>query len=374
MNDKTYQKLIEWLNQAWFGLPDSKHLMDTIKAVYTAEEAELLIGFPYKGAYLEEIADLKRRSEKELLPKLDAMAQKGLVWKNFKNGRPRFSINDAFFVFMRSFFWPEKKSKAAQDSAHHINQYFHDGFMDQFSHAEYKGLRTIPIHKTIADSRAVIPYEDVIKLVEERSYYSVSDCPCRSKKHLDSKVNTCNAPLEVCLHFDTLGRYIVENKMGREITKKQTLEVLRKAADSGLVHAVSNWKKDPDTICNCCSCCCLFFEAYHQLNHHKSVDPSHYTVSVSPQTCKACGMCVEKCPMDVLTLDPHPMSENKKKMAPVAEKEKCLGCGVCVHACPTGSLDLIPSETSSEPPENPGDWVKFFFKDKKTGAKYKKST
>ncbi|MDA3916438.1 MAG: hypothetical protein PF690_05640 [Deltaproteobacteria bacterium] len=98
MNDKTYQKLVEWLNQAWFGLPDSEHLMDAIKAVYTTEEAELLIGFPYKGAYLEEIADLKNLSEKELLPKLDAMAQKGLVWKNFKNGRPRFSINDAFFV------------------------------------------------------------------------------------------------------------------------------------------------------------------------------------------------------------------------------------------------------------------------------------
>lgn len=374
MNNEIYQKLIDWLNTAWFRLPDSSHLLDTIKAVYTVEEAEFLTGFPHRGTNVDEIAEMKSLSKEELLPKLDAMAQKGLIWKNFKNNTPRFSINDAFFVFMRSLYWPEKKSKAAQDGAHHINQYFHDGFMDQFSHAEHKGLRTIPIHKTIDDSRAVLAYEDVIKLVEERSYYTVSDCPCRSKKHLDPETTACDAPLEVCLHFDGLGQYIVENKMGREITKEQTLEVLKTAADSGLVHAVSNWKKNPDTICNCCSCCCLFFEAYHQLNHHKSVDPSHYTVSISPETCKACGLCVEKCPMDALTLDHHPMSENKKGLAPAAENEKCLGCGVCVHFCPTGSLVLISSKNPIEPPETPRDWVTSFIKDKKTGTKYKKST
>ncbi len=365
MNDKTYQKLINWLNQAWFGLPDSPHLMGVIKAVYTVEEAKLLTGFPHRGTYLEEISNLKNLSQEDLLPKLDAMAQKGLVWKNLKTGKPRFSINDAFFVFMRSLYWPKEKSKAARDAAHHINQYFAHGFMDQFSHAEFKGLRTIPIHKTISDSRAVLPYEDVIKLVEGRSYYTVSDCPCRSRKHLDPKTEPCDAPLEVCLHFDSLGQYIVENKMGREITKEQTFEVLKKAADSGLVHAVSNWKKNPDTICNCCTCCCLFFEAYHQLGHPKSVDPSHYTISVSAETCKACGLCVEKCPMDVLALGHHPDSDNKKEMAPLAETEKCLGCGVCVHVCPTKSLGLIPGENPFQPPETPGDWIKSFFADKK---------
>lgn len=374
MNDKIYQELIDWLNTAWFGLPDSPYLLDTIKTVYTTEEARLLTGFPLQGTYLNEIADLKNLSEEELLPKLDAMAHKGLIWKNVKDSKPRFSINDAFFVFMRSLYWSREKSKAARDGAHHINKYFHDGFMDQFSHAEHKGLRTIPIHKTIDDSRTVLAYEDVIKIVDERSYYSVSDCPCRSKKHLDPKADTCDAPLEVCLHFDRLGQYIVENKMGRQITKEQTLDVLKTAADSGLVHAVSNWKNNPDTICNCCACCCLFFEAYHQLNHHKSVDPSHYTISISPQMCKACGLCVEKCPMDVLALEHHPESENKKHMAPAPDNKKCLGCGVCVHTCPTGSLELIPSDNSIQPPGTPRDWVAAFFKDRKTGPKYKKSS
>ena len=47
MNDEIYQNLIDWLNQAWFGLPDSPHLMDAVKAVYTPEEAAMLAGFPH---------------------------------------------------------------------------------------------------------------------------------------------------------------------------------------------------------------------------------------------------------------------------------------------------------------------------------------
>jgi len=40
--------------------------------------------------------------------------------------------------------------------------------------------------------------------------------------------------------------------------------------------------------------------------------------------------------------------------------------------CPTESLGLITSENPAEPPETPGDWVKSFFNDKKTGAKHRK--
>jgi len=43
-------------------------------------------------------------------------------------------------------------------------------------------------------------------------------------------------------------------------------EILKQAAESGLVHAISNWKQRADTICNYC---CLFMEAYHVLKHSK---------------------------------------------------------------------------------------------------------
>ncbi len=55
-------------------------------------------------------------------------------------------------------------------------------------------------------------------------------------------------PIETCLHFDELGRYCVENDMGREITREETLGILKKAADAGLVHATANHQGNGDTI------------------------------------------------------------------------------------------------------------------------------
>jgi hypothetical protein len=34
---ETYEKLIAWLRKAWWGLPDSEHLMPTIKAFFNPE-------------------------------------------------------------------------------------------------------------------------------------------------------------------------------------------------------------------------------------------------------------------------------------------------------------------------------------------------
>ena len=75
----------------------------------------------------------------------------------------------------------------------------------------------------------------------------------RQRQILDDNGNDCDKPLSVCLHFDELGRYIVDNGMGREITRAETEKILKESADAGLVHGISNWQEKPDTILNCCS-------------------------------------------------------------------------------------------------------------------------
>ncbi len=37
-------------------------------------------------------------------------------------------------------------------------------------------------------------------------------------------------------------------RVGREITRQETEDVLKASAKAGLVHAVSNWTNGPDTI------------------------------------------------------------------------------------------------------------------------------
>ncbi len=108
-----------------------------------------------------------------------------------------------------------------------------------------------------------MPFEDVLQVVENFEFYAVTNCPCRARHNHDPDYKESQFPLEVCLHFDELGKYIVNNGLGREITKAETLEILKKSADAGLVHGISNMEENPDTICNCDLEYCTFFKPFH---------------------------------------------------------------------------------------------------------------
>ncbi len=360
-----YTRFIEWLNKTWWGLPESEHLMPTIMAFYTPEEAALLTGIPFSGNSLEELAEMKGMDPAALGPRLDALARRGAVWRSVRGETLRYSLNDSFFTFLRGPFWAEEPDEATKAAASPINKYFFDGFMDQFAKAHTKGLRAIPIDKTIEDPRRILPYEDVVKFVDSQDYCTVSYCPCRQRKNLDPDSHDCKHPVEVCLHFGALGHYIVDNGLGREITKEETREILKQAADSGLVHAISNWQQGADTICNCCNCCCLFMDAYHVLKHHKSHDVSNYRVRTNPGTCKACALCVKRCPMDALQLKTSTQATNKIHKAAVVDEDLCIGCGVCVHKCPTESLVLKGREKTYAPPKDVREWMERWREDRK---------
>ena len=84
--EKIYEGLVEWLRKAWWGLPDSEHLMPTMKAFYSPEEAALLTGLPFKSTNLEELAEMKSTDPADLGHKLDALAKRGAVWRSLKGG------------------------------------------------------------------------------------------------------------------------------------------------------------------------------------------------------------------------------------------------------------------------------------------------
>ena len=361
-----YSRFIAWLDKGWWHLPASEHLLPSIKAFFTPGEAVLLTDFPFKPTELKKLANLKGCEPDDLAAKLDALARKGAVWRAERDGSLLYNLNDAFFIFFRGPFYAIPLDQATKAMVPPLNRYLRDGLMDQLAPVHAKALRTIPIGQTVEDPRRIAPYEDVMGMIDSQDFLAVSNCACRQRKRVDPDSARCEHPDEVCLHFGDLAHYLVANGLSREITREEAKDILKMAADAGLVHAISNRQKEVDTICNCCRCSCIFFESYHVLKHERSHDFSNYRLKLNPETCKACGLCVQRCPIQALALEESPLAKNKQsKAAMLMNPDHCLGCGVCVHKCPTQSLILELRAEIQAPPKDRQEWMTKLVMDQK---------
>jgi len=363
-DQEVYDEFVDWLKGSWHDLPVTEELKSFVRTMYTPEEADLLTGMAFFGSTdPEEYAKKKQMDPSDLAENLDALAQKGVVFRFVRNGDVKYRLNDIFFVSMRSAFWPGRTDELTKSAAPLANKYFAD-FFDQWKEVHHKGLRAVPIDGTIEDTRQVLPYDDVVKIVNDREYWSVSHCACKHRRNVDPDTPDCTYPTEVCLHFDRLGRYIVENGMGREITNEETLDILRQTAEAGLVHGASTWQDRVDTICNCCKCCCMWFQNYHELKHSGSMDPSNYRAQFNHELCKGCGLCVKRCPMEAIHLEESPEANNKTGKVAVVDGDVCIGCGVCAYKCPVEAIVLEQLDEVQEPPKDAREWTKRFYRDR----------
>ncbi|MHA1803675.1 MAG: ATP-binding protein, partial [Promethearchaeota archaeon] len=71
---------------------------------------------------------------------------------------------------------------------------------------------------------------------------------------------------------------------------------------------------------------------------------SNFHAEVDADDCDGCGICIDKCNMEALTLINDISTVNL---------DKCIGCGACVTACPSEAIQLREKEEKFIPPE---DW------------------
>jgi ferredoxin len=355
--DTSYNELIERLRNWILRLPDSDYLIPLLKLRFKPEEAKFLSKIPFIGHTAEQLSDKLDIPIKKLVKKLDKFAKDGIIFRNESSSGIRYSLCDSLFIFYRSIGWKGKTDKFSREISPYLNKYYIDTYAVEFIGHDTQGLRALPINETIRDTRQVMPYEDIIKVIENFKYYAVSYCPCSHRHNLDHDFDECKYDLERCLHFDTLGRYTVENGLGRKITKEETLKILRLAADAGLVHGVSNTKERMDTICNCCSCCCLFLESVVKMPGilPRGHQPSNYIRAIDEDKCIVCGLCARMCPMNALKV-------NEKHL--LFDRERCIGCGVCAHKCKHDATYLIHRDGEQDIPKDPREQGMRFLKER----------
>ena len=163
-------------------------------------------------------------------------------------------------------------------------------------------MRVIPIESSIDGSTRNASYEEVSKYLEEARILSVSDCSCRTSRE-ELNQGCGHLKEDMCIQLGDAAEYYIRTGRGREITKEEAYEIIRKAERDGLMHQIPNTEGEGHThaICNCCGCGCYAMRAAGMYNNPDMVR-SNFVSTIDPEKCVGCGECVEVCPTNAIKL------------------------------------------------------------------------
>jgi ferredoxin len=135
---------------------------------------------------------------------------------------------------------------------------------------------------------------------------------------------------------------LIRRKRGREVSRTETLEILRQNEVDGLVLQPANAQK-PEFVCSCCGCCCGMLQLQQFLPYPLEFWATNYFTEVSKEECSGCGVCVARCQVNAIKQD---SSDGRISI----NADRCIGCGLCVPTCPSKALLLKKKVVETIPP------------------------
>ncbi len=340
MPENDYEVLRDFLHQFPRGFlkTESGVEIKILKRLFTEEEARLTVRLSTLPEELVKIADRLDMKADNLGKRLDAMAEKGLIFRFRRQGIP-FYRAAPFMIGLYEY----SVKKIDRELAALFKEYYEAAYIKELGNHNIPGFKVIPMEKNIDTQKVLLPYQRLEESVRAARKIAVADCVCR--KEADLLGEGCHHPRESCLSFGVAAEYYIDSGLGREITADEAISILDEADKSGLVHAGAN-SVHLSNICNCCPCCCAALKAItkwgsYRQRHFNAV----FEAVVDEEECTACEVCLDRCPVGAIEVG------EKARV----DREKCLGCGLCATTCPTEAIHLLPAEGRPKPFNNVGD-------------------
>ncbi len=184
----------------------------------------------------------------------------------------------------------------------------------------------------------VVPSQVIDHFIEKAPFLWINNwCMCR---HSDQ----CkDYPIDLgCLFMGDAARGI-NPKLGREVSKEEAREHMRRCREAGLVQMIGRDKVDTVwlglkpgrklvTVCSCCPCCCLW-KMLPQIAPRVSSSVNRMpgvTVRVT-DACIGCG----KCTKDTCFVDAIRLESGRAVIG-----DDCRGCGRCAMNCPEKAIQV----------------------------------
>ena len=338
-----YKRLAERLDTLPNGFPPTADGAELrlLARLFTPDEANLGSQLLIK---LESAAQIAARLgvEYDLTRKLlKGMARKGLI----KVGKADDGLGYGLLPFVVGIYENQTGSLMDEELARLFEDYYQHAFTRILT-IQPAFHRVIPVGESIKMDMEVAPFESAVGVIEQAKSWGVLDCICRKQTALIGK--PCKHPVDVCMTMSNTPDAYSNSTEVKALTKDEAYAVLRRADEAGLVHSVSNNRQGNWYICNCCTCSCGILRGMAELGIANVVASSAFINTVDETLCSACGLCVENCQFDALTVEDIAM----------VNQTRCVGCGVCVNACPDHALMLVrrPESEIKPVPVSFKDW------------------
>lgn len=350
-----YNKLQEKIDSHIIGAPKCEEFLEILKILVRPDEVELATSLEFKLQKARDLARKEGDSLEDVIEKLESMANRGSILAKVIDGEHSYALLPSYPGL---FEYPVMKGLDEQTRdrlAKLWHAYYMKAMSAELASANPPWNRIIPSEEAIPDEPEILPFEIASRMIEKNEIYAVANCPCRILG------GNCDKPLEVCLCFDGVARFLTERGMAKLISIDEARDILKKSEHAGLVHTGSNSTEKLSFLCNCCPCCCHLLMLLTKKNLTEAIAKSSYRAKFNVESCIGCGVCHERCPVGAFNMNGE-----------VADYDstKCIGCGLCISTCPTAAIVLFKREEYTRPPDTMRELVKKIAVNKKTTSKH----
>ena len=338
-----YSDLADRINRFPQGAPPSELLFKILQVLFTEKEAGLVALLPIKPFTAQKAATIWKKDLTTTRNILDTLAGKALLVDMEQNGQQEYALPPpmaGFFEFSMMRVRNDIDQKALGELFYQYLNVEEDFIRTLFTDGETRLGRAFVNEPALSaeNSLHVLDYERASEVIKTASHIGVGMCYCRHKMmHLG---RACNAPMDICMTFNTTAVSLTKHGHARKVEAKECLDLLQQAYEHNLVQFGENVREEVNFICNCCGCCCEAMIAARRFSILNPVHTTNFIPVVNDLQCNGCGKCVNVCPVEAMVLvsanDPH-LPKRKKA---VVNEERCLGCGVCVRSCSSNSIVL----------------------------------
>ncbi|MBM4462468.1 MAG: hypothetical protein FJ012_03895 [Chloroflexi bacterium] len=324
-NKDTYEELAEMIGKEdTVGMPKTPAFLKLLQIQFTPDEAKLALQVRLSGGTLAQLSEKTGMDKTKLKQRLHAMADKGTILYDPGEEDPVYkAVGMSAGGLTETGLWGNIRFNYTVELGKTLHQ-----VLKEFAE-EGLGKLGFPYTPVWAPVGALpgdaLPSENLAEALRDAGHWSVSPCPCRLSQWLVNPDKPCDHMLEACLHTGALSRWAVKHGMARQLTYDETIELLRKCNEDGLVHTINLLGQ----ICNCCANCCGIFRTYKM--GAPTFIPSPFISEVDGGRCNACGICADRCPVEAI----------KVNESADVDINLCIGCGVCVPTCDVGAVSLV---------------------------------